>query len=202
MNNFHDIYLPEFVAVHTISKICFTNHVVSSVSGREQRRNIRSLPFNEYVIKDCRMQPEEYEELNGFFRARKGRMFSFKLRDISDHILAEHVIAYGDGSSSSFIIQKHYKDAYAPSVRQIIAPVASELSVKVDSEEVEWIFNEQTRQIELRRTPRAGSVITASGFYDIVVRFDSDHLEVSYADDGTILLDDCKLVEVISAVVL
>lgn len=108
MPNFHNIYLPDFLAVHAKGGPSYSTSYVTTVSGREVRHSDRYNAIQKYMINCCRLGQEQFDEFNAFFRARMGKRFSFRLRDYADHIIRNQIIGTGDGNTSSFQIFKTY----------------------------------------------------------------------------------------------
>ena len=196
MNNFHDVVLPSFISQYLIGNVCFQTRVVRNLVGAEQRRMATTYGRTCYIATDCRLNNERYEVLNSFFRARQGRLYSFRLRDFTDYKL-NNIIAIGDGVRCSFSIKKQYDDGLLSSQLRSIYPIAEAMQVTVGGEEThDYCLDKDGCSIRFSGSPPEGVEIAVICEFDVIVRFKNDELSYVYAEDGSFVLNKLELMEV------
>ena len=119
MQNFHNVKLPDFIAIHAVGGPVFSTSCVTTGSGRESRMLDHDYGLQQYIISDCRLSQVEFEEFNSFFRARRGQQYSFRMRDYADYEIKNQQIKPVDESEMIFEIYKEYPDEINPYRRRI-----------------------------------------------------------------------------------
>lgn len=197
MKYFHEVSLPQFVSIYARGGPCFHTIVVSSVSGREARSTSRTHSLQQYQIKDCKLNNEQFAQLNAFFRARQGMMYGFRMRDHADHTVNDQQLAVGDGQKTQFQLFKSYRDDLSTYQRPIYKPIADSVIIKVNGTVADFNCNSTNGMIKLANAPQQGASITASFIFEVPVRFEIDNLTYHLGEDGSIIIDPLKVVEVL-----
>ncbi|WP_371223136.1 DUF2460 domain-containing protein [Orientia tsutsugamushi] len=200
MTNFHDVNIPNFIAMHAHGGPVFNTYHISTASGREHRYINWHYPLQKYTIKNCYLSNEQLYLLNSFFRARKGKAFSFRLKDYADFTVSKQAISHVLIDNNMLQLTKIYKDDYEIAYRKITKPVKG--SVKIESENnaiVEFEADYNTGIIYFRNNQSL--YLTQSLYityqFDVQVRFNNDSLVYSVNSDQTIIISNLELIEVI-----
>jgi len=197
MNEFHNINLPKYIEVFAVATIEFSTICASTKSGREIRNASSLVPKRSYLLKDCRMSRNQFEAFNSFFYARCGRRYAFRLKDYCDFKVEKQLIGKGDGISKDFQLIKTYHDSLAPYVREITKPLDKSVTIYTDKDIiVPKLINSETGVVTLTDALPENVELFASFEFDVPVRFEQDSFQYSFNKDGTISLDDVRLVEV------
>lgn len=192
MQNFHNVNLPSFIAVYASGGPVFETISAITSSGRESRIQSRNIALQEYMISDCRLSLEQFEEFNSFFRARHGQQYSFRMRDYADSILKNEIIAIGDGIEKSFEVYKYYQDKISPYKRRItkLSPEFTSINLRGDVDYNNGI-------ITLESPLNLGENLIMNSLFDVPVRFLNDSFRYNFNLDGSVTINDLKLIEVI-----
>lgn len=189
---YHDILLPDFISVHLKGGPVFATSTASTISGREIRIYTRQNSIQKYSLVGCRLSRDEFEWFNGFFRARMGSAYAFRIRDHADFVIQDQIIGIGDGIEKEFEICKIYLDDASNYRRKICAVRFDTLAANFDIEKIDNVHGIITARnvIEVQKE----AIISCE--FDVWVRFGSDEFRYSSADDGSILIEDLELIEV------
>lgn len=192
MKNFHNVMLPDFISVHAVGGPAFSTACVTTFSGRESRVLEREIGLQRYILKDCKLSSSEFEVFNSFFRARRGQQYSFYMRDHADYRIDNQKIIARDEDQIVFEIHKEYPDPIMPYSRRIAKlekeSVSTNLLAEVDCDGGVIILPHSL-------IPSQELIISAN-FY-VLVRFMSDVLKYHTHIDGSIVIDEMTLVEVV-----
>lgn len=198
MNDFHNVNLPSYIEIFAIATTEFSTICATTKSGREVRNSNSLIPKRSYLLKDCRLSRNQFEEFNSFFYARCGRRFAFRLKDYCDFKVKKQQIGKGDGITTDFQLIKIYQDSVAPYIRKITKPVDKTLTIYTGENTIIPKFIDlKTGLIGLTDVLEEGIELFASFEFDVPVRFEKDSFHYSFNEDGTISLDDVRLVEVL-----
>ncbi|MDF2965123.1 MAG: hypothetical protein K0Q51_511 [Rickettsiaceae bacterium] len=197
MNGFHNVNLPLCLAQYLQGGPSFSTQIAQSASGSEYRKLEREHPIYKYSAIECYFSREEYEEIVGFFNARRGRAYSFRLRDYFDFAANQQIIAVGDDKTTKFQLVKRYSSQTNSFIRKIHLPVESSVKLYIGEVELNAYINYENGEIELEDPLKEGETLFASFLYDVKVRFDIDQLNFRVSDEGYFILDAVNLVEVI-----
>lgn len=190
---YHDTLLPDFISVHLKGGPVFATTTASTISGREIRAYERQNSIQQYVLEGCRLSHDEFERFNSFFRARTGCAYAFRIKDHADFKIDNQVIAITDGITKEFEIYKTYPDDACSYRRKISGIREGSLQVNCDIARIDEMRGViYTRDV---LPPNKELIITVE--FDVWVRFMSDEFSYSARDDGSILIQDLKLIEVI-----
>ena len=197
MSNFHNINLPSYIEVFAVATIEFSTICASTRSGREVRGSSGSVPKRSYLLKDCRLSRAQFEVFNSFFYARCGKRYAFCLKDHCDFKAKKQIIGMS-GVTKRFQLTKTYPDLLAPYVREITKPVGG--SIVIYSNEHDVIIESidlKSGVVSLSDSIHEGIELLADYEFNVLVRFDKDTFQYSFNEDGTISLDDIRLMEVV-----
>ena len=190
---YHDILLPDFITIHLKGGPVFSTATASTISGREIRVYERQNALQKYSLEGCRLSHDEFQRFNGFFRARLGCAYAFRIRDHADFRIENQIIATADGASQEFEIYKIYEDA-ACGYRRKIAAIRSD---KIDANFNIESIDRENGVIHTKDILASGEALVVTAEFDVWVRFASDEFRYSSSADGSILIEDLGLVEVI-----
>lgn len=196
--NFHNVNLPNYIELFAVGSSEFNTSCAVSLSGREARSSDTQIARRRYVLKDCRLSNDQFEEFNSFFMARAGQRFSFRLKDYFDHKVDKQIIGVGDDSRSEFQLYKLYPDLLTPYGRIITKPKIGTLKFWINGEEVNpHNIDYNSGIIEFQPILASGIQIVASFEFDVPVRFAHDNFSYSFNHDGSISLNNVELIEVL-----
>lgn len=192
MQNFHNVTLPDFIAVHAKGGPSFDTSCALSASGREVRMQARSNAMQHYIISDCRLSIDEFREFNSFFRARCGRQYGFRMRDHLDCVIENQIIRPEDIKDVSIEIYKLYGDDVMPYKRRItkLCPASSFINIKGTIDCDNGVIN-------LAQPIAHSAKIILNAVFDVAVRFMSDSFKYHLHIDGSVVIDNLELVEII-----
>ena len=195
--NFHNVRLPNCVAIFAVGTSEFSTSVVSAMSGREARSMDTQIPRRRYRLENCVLSIKEFELFYSFFQARGGQRFSFRMRDHFDYKTEKHLIGVGDAENTDFQLFKTYEDDITPYQRVISKPVADSVEIwHIDQMLAIESIDENSGVIKLQAAPDEGVEICASFEFDVPVRFATDFIKYSLRSDGSVGLEDVELIEV------
>ncbi len=195
--NFHNVRFPNEIAIYAVGSCKYSTSCAESKSGREVRSLDSSASRQIYRLVDCKLSEQQFETFNTFFRARAGRRFSFRLRDHMDKIAKKQSLHRIEGENDKFQLYKLYNDPINAYSRKITKPVDSGVKLyRNQTEYNDYEIDYNTGIITLPKEVKY-SELKASFKFDIQVRFDNDEFDYKFADDGTIMLENVKLIEVI-----
>lgn len=198
MSDFHNVNLPSYIEIFAVATIEFSTICASTKSGREVRNAISLRPKRTYQLKDCRLSRTQFDIFNSFFYARCGKRYAFRLKDHFDYKVKKQLIGKGDGAIKEFQLVKIYQDSKAPYIREITKPLDKSVSVFTDEDKiVPEEINLKTGKIRLSEALPENTELFVNFEFDVPVRFDKDSFQYSFNQDGTISLDDVRLVEVL-----
>lgn len=198
MNDFHNINLPSYIEIFAVATIEFSTICASTKSGREVRNANSLIPKRSYLLKDCRLSRSQFEVFNSFFYARCGRRYAFRLKDYCDYKVNKQQIGKGDGTKKEFQLVKAYQDSLAPYIREITTPLDKTVKIYSNKDVIDpKKISLSTGAITLTNALPKGVELFASFEFDVPVRFEKDSFQYSFNEDGTISLDDVRLVEVL-----
>lgn len=192
MQNFHNITLPHFISIHAKGGPHFSTACAISASGREIRKAERSCSIQHYIISDCRLSKEEFLEFNSFFRARYGKQYGFRMRDHIDFVIKNQTIKPEGYETTEIAIYKLYHDDIIPYKRRItkLCPISSSINIegKIDYE---------NGIIKVPKPIEQDTEIILNAFFDVAVRFMSDSFQYHLHIDGSIIIDNLEMIEII-----
>lgn len=208
---FHDVRLPEDIERGAIGGLGFKTTILSLASGHEQRNIDWSIARGSWDVGYGMEHKEDFDDVNAFHKARYGRAHSFRFKDWSDFELARQAIGATDTSTATFQIYKRYSsgDNYYDRI----------LNKIVENTAQAWVNNTE-RTVVYDTSPAATevSIATATGIvtlgstlvalsaaaieilceFDVLVRFDSDKLDISMQHYDAGEIPNVEIVEVLA----
>ena len=157
----------------------FSTEVVTTPSGFEQRNINWDMPKARYNLSTALESKEDIESLINFFNIHRGRALSFRFKDFCDYKVKDQTLGFGDGKNCSFYLVKSYSAEELSLERKITKPVEGLLKVYVKDRAVKFSCNYETGEIILDEIPNSGERVSADFEFDVHVRFDIDHIEIS-----------------------
>jgi uncharacterized protein (TIGR02217 family) len=196
--NFHDCRLPQFIEVFAVGQPEFATNCIHTISGREIRNSNQEYARQKYTIKNCRLSQMQFEQFNSFFRARRGKNFSFRFRDHADFQVKKQFIAKGNGILQQFALVKLYDDLIRPYSRPITKPVPNSVILYLNNQILQAEINYNLGIITLSKVLALDQILVADFIFDVAVRFVNDSFTYEYCDDNSIELSAIELVEVLT----
>lgn len=154
--------------------------VATAVSGRERSRQNWSYPkwlfkLKYEVLRDYAATPE-FARLNGFFNLQAGRKGTFSYFDPDDNLVTDRAFGVGDGTTKTFQLVRQG----GVGAMSFIEPVRSILGtpkVSIGATNT-TAFSLGTRgALTFTSAPPSGQVLTWSGQFMFLVRFNQDQLD-------------------------
>jgi len=190
MSGFHDIELPMKFALGAAGGPEWKTHVTQLASGKEFRSGQWSGSRRRWEVGGAVHSHEDLEALTAFFEARRGRLHSFRFRDVTDWkscSLEDEIspidqkIGVGNGEETKFSLCKAYHSGFQAISRKISKPVTETIRIAIDGQEITqgWAFDADLSLVVFDEAPVAGVNIHAGFEYDLHARFDTDILAVS-----------------------
>lgn len=189
----HNVIMPDFITIHLRGGPSFATLTASTVSGREVRYYERQTAIHKYTLNGCRLSNSQFQIFNSFFRARLGSAFAFRIKDHADYKIDNQICGIGDGQKQNFELYKIYPDMGQICHRRIFALNSDNL---ISSHEIKTI-DQVEGIISLKDPLPKDENLIITGDFEIWVRFVSDEFRYSTMEDGSILIDDISLIEVI-----
>lgn len=197
MRNHHHIRMPEFVSSFLLCSYSYESNLVTSAAGRDFVKNNCDFPRRLYQIAGARISQKQFNEFTTFYNARKGSLYSFRLRDYSDYSVAEQRVFTYEPDIKKFKLFKLYDDSINPYIRYISLIIPDSLNLTANGEVVRYIFDETIGEVELLDHLEIGENLTASFEFDVRVRFLTNKIEYSHCNDGSVLLSNIIIKEVV-----
>lgn len=151
---FKDIVFPHNISEGSDGATRFNTQVNEVASGHDQRISLWNYPLMEYNIAYGVRTMEQLHDLIRFFRAVKGKLYSFRFLDQVDHTSTlatqeearkapdpsafDQLLGTGDDSRTTWQLVKHYDYAGEPATRPIYKPIEGTVLVGVNGQQVTW----------------------------------------------------------------
>jgi uncharacterized protein (TIGR02217 family) len=183
MNSFAEVQFPAEISYGSKGGAMFSTDIVTTFSGHEQRNINWQMAKSRYDIGSGIKTPSQWQELISFFRSRYGRAIGFRYKDFADYQGINQLLGKGDEQKTKFQLVKHYVSGNAIYTRVINKPVKNSFcNIYVDSlvqteEEINIDFTKGI--VTFNIPPRIDEEIMADFEFDVPVRFDTDHLDLS-----------------------
>ena len=197
MIDFLDIKLPKFIAINAISTPIFNTKIICAQSGKETRYSMRDVPLFKYRILYSRVTYEQFEEFNKFFSMCRGRQYTFKMKDFSDHSISDQILLSGPSEKKILDIYKYYESHGSFYKRRIHKIIPHSEIIKINDNIINQNINYSNGTINLDRSLDENEILKISLEYEIIARFDVDSFNYTYQSDGTIAVENLDIIEVI-----
>ena len=185
LNAFHDVTFPLRIAFGTAGGPERRNEIVPLSNGSEQRNARRRHARRRFDAGTGIRSLADLRELTAFFEARRGSLIAFRFADPFDdrsgHPVSatDEVLGTGDGARSVFQLVKRYGEGADAYERPITKPRAETVRVAVDGAGANVTVDPIAGLVTFDEAPLPGAVVTAGFEFDVPVRFDTDHLNLS-----------------------
>ena len=163
----------------------WNSKIVTAASGRERRRKQWSYPrwrfkIGHEVLRDTIGYPE-VQRLTAFFNAHGAQFAEFSYFDANDNSVTDQAFGTGDGTTTTFQL---LRTGGAGSIL-FTEPVRSIVSckVKVNGTPTTVTIN-SGGTVTFATAPAAGAVLTWTGIYMFLVRFEQDDMDASQLMQG------------------
>lgn len=206
---FHEVQFPTRISKGSSGGPRRITEVVTLRSGAEQRNSIWADSRRAYNAGFGLQSLKDLYEVLEFFEARRGRLHGFRWKDWADYKSADPTsvvtnadvqIGVGDGSDTTFQLQKVYSDAGGSYTRTISKPVAGSVLVSVDNvaqtETTDFTVNATTGLITFTSAPGNGLVIRAGFEFDVPARFDQDEISTNVEQFNAGAMPEISIVEI------
>lgn len=167
-------------------------------NGHERRRALWGTTKHSYSLPFQNISSQEYlTGLKSLFLSALGQTHSFLVKDYTDFTAESEAVGVGNGIDTSFPLVKNYTFGSSGYTRRILFPISPDVFVNglpVTSE-----YDPDTNEVVLDSAPAGGSVITWSGEFRVLVRFNSDAFPMSIetkGPNGSFISGSVDLVEV------
>lgn len=176
----------------------FATDIFLSPGGWESRLAHWPVRRGRWTVSFINRTQAQIQPLLHFFRAvGVGRGYSFRFRDFTDSQF-NNTFALGDGSTSTFQLQKRYAYGSLTLYVPLTKPVASGLIVAVNGvQTTAYTVDDTTGLLTFAAPPASGAVLAAAGEFDRVVRFGEDRLPMTCVAPGVFSAAGIALVEVV-----
>jgi uncharacterized protein (TIGR02217 family) len=211
MTSFHDVVFPLRLAFGASGGPVRATQITALASGGEVRNNPHRQSRRRYNAAAGLKSHADLQNLVDFFEARQGQLYGFRFRDPLDHKSCalndkpqadDQFIGLGDGQETRFQLLKIYGDQQSGYNRKITKPAAGSVLVSVDGTKLtgdEFTLDALTGIVALSTPARDGAVVRAGFRFDVPVRFDVDHLDLSLEAFGAGEITQIPLLELLYA---
>jgi uncharacterized protein (TIGR02217 family) len=182
MTAFAEVQFPPEISYGSKGGAMFSTDIITTFSGHEQRNINWHEARARYDIGSGVKTEEQWQQLISFFRARRGRAIGFRYKDWSDYKGINQSLGKGNGERKQFQLVKHYISGNFLYTRAIAKPVKNNFcKIYIDSVvQAQGINIDFTSGlVTFNNAPKADEEVTADFEFDVPVRFDTDHLDLS-----------------------
>ncbi|WP_371396204.1 TIGR02217 family protein [Fretibacter rubidus] len=201
MSAFHDVIFPLRLAFGASGGPVRKTDITQLANGYEHRNSTQSQSRRRFNAAAGIKSHADIATLMAFFEARHGQLYSFRFKDPLDHAVNNAPIATGDGQETEFQLIKIYGDEGGQFVRKITKPRAGSVTLFNNSQPIaseDVLINYNTGLVTFNTPPAAVSTITASFDFDVIVRFDTEGLDLSLEAFGAGEVASIPLIEVLT----
>ena len=182
---FEDVRFPIRIAFGASGGPERRNEIVPLSDGTEQRNARRRHARRRYDVGTGVRSLDDLREVVAFFEARRGSLTAFRFSDPLDDRTGsagspsanDERLGTGDGERVRFPLLKRYGDGDNAYERIIALPRPDTVRVAVDGLETDFML--EGSEVVFESAPVDGASVTAGFAFDLPVRFDTEHLNVS-----------------------
>ena len=209
MTDFHNARFPLSLAFGASGGPSRRTDIIRLASGAEHRNTPHAHSRRRYNAGAGVKSVDELYDLIEFFEARFGQLHSFRFRDPLDYKSCkpdedisptDEIIGTGDGVTENFRLIKTYSDAAGIYKRRITKPVLETVKIALNGTEIpasEFSVDELKGVVIFTAPPPPEASITAGFEFDVPVRFDTEHLDVSLEAFGAGQAINIPLIEIL-----
>ncbi|RPE71296.1 uncharacterized protein (TIGR02217 family) [Pacificibacter maritimus] len=206
---FHNVRFPANLSFGSVGGPERRTEVVTLANGFEERNTPWAHSRRRYDAGLGMRSLDDIEALIAFFEARQGQLYGFRWKDWSDFKSSkasksvnfeDQTIAYGDGETSVFALNKSYSSGEITYVRPITKPVLGTVNIGLQGvelqESIDWTVDTATGLVTFSVPPEEGILISAGFEFDVPVRFDTDRIATSVSSFQAGEVPNVPIVEV------
>lgn len=206
---FHDVRFPANLSFGSVGGPERRTDVVTLANGFEERNTPWAHSRRRYDAGLGMRSLDDIELLIAFFEARQGQLYGFRWKDWSDYKTCraseavgfqDQIVAYGDGETTQFQLNKSYQSGDAVYVRPVKKPVLGTVKAGVQGQElfeaIDWEVDTLTGMITFATPPAENAVVSAGYEFDVPVRFDTNRIATSVASFQAGEVPNVPIVEV------
>jgi uncharacterized protein (TIGR02217 family) len=206
---FHDVRFPANLSFGSVGGPERRTDVVTLANGFEERNTPWAHSRRRYDAGLGMRSLDDIELLIAFFEARQGQLYGFRWKDWSDYKTCraseavgfqDQIVAYGDGETTQFQLNKSYQSGDAVYVRPVKKPVLGTVKAGVQGQElfeaIDWEVNTVTGMITFATPPAESAAVSAGYEFDVPVRFDTNRIATSVASFQAGEVPNVPIVEV------
>ncbi len=190
---------PDLLSLGSQGGPLFRTHVVVTKSGSEQRNQCWSQALGVYEVGLVHRDTATTNLLRRFFRSiAMGRLHGFRFKDRlpGEARGYQEMLGTGDGAETVFQLVKHYTIGALTHTRMITKPVVGSVRVQLNGTPTSaFTVDTTTGLVTLTSAPGTGVVVSATYNFDVPVRFDTDHLDITVVEPGIFSWPSIKLLE-------
>jgi uncharacterized protein (TIGR02217 family) len=195
---FHEIRLDVKHAYGATGGTQYNSLVVKAPSKFEQRFQLSEGGYYEGSIDFKDKTRTQMEELDRFFRGRRGIVYGFRFKNWDDYTAEDEDVVAVDGMHG--LLYKNYADVVNPEQKRIWKPVAGTVTLKRNgvawASGGNWTLDTTTGELTYN-ADQTGQDITWSGEFDLPVRFDMKGLNTNQTNFNLWDLDSVDIVELV-----
>lgn len=173
----------DLIIYHTIGGPSFQTVIGATQSGYESRDAVLEFPGGKWELGERRMLPADFERMQDFFHARRGRWEGFRFKNWGNYRDMGHGILLPiAGSTTTMQMFKTYPSGGSTSMSKITKPIAGIKIFRNAVIDVAAVVDTTTGIV----TPASTTgTLTWTGEFDWPVRFDADEIRFEFiASDG------------------
>ncbi len=189
---------PEDIAYGSYGGPEFSTTVVTSAGGFEKRNQNWQTARVAYNVTQGVKTKAQMDALIAFFRARRGRLLPFRFKDWTDFQGIGENIGIGNGSQTLFQLIKTYHSGDDADARVITRPVEGTVAIYCNAalQHSGYDVDYSTGRVTFTSAPATDVIIRADYEFDVLVRFETDHLTARLEENGIYAWKDISLTEV------
>jgi uncharacterized protein (TIGR02217 family) len=190
--------LPQWIAYGATGGPEWGTALFSAPGGWEQRTQQWAQVRGRWDVSFVHVTQAQATVLVDFFRAvAHGRAEAFCFTDWRDHTFS-NVIGTGDGTTTTFQLVKVYTSGTLRYARPLTRPLVSSLAVMVNGvPTTAYTVGVTGGVVQFASPPPSGAVIHAAGEFEVLVRFDTDQMQVTCVAPDVFSCAGLGLVELI-----
>jgi uncharacterized protein (TIGR02217 family) len=192
MQAFDDVRFPLALSQEVLAEARFSTQILTTTGGHERRNSRWSDALMRFDVGPALRSERDLATLMAFYRARRGPARAFRLRDPFDYDsrqfdsgpdngAADQPLGMGNGERSNFQLVKHYGPVDDPQIRRITHPVADQVAISMDGEDVSGWMLLAGGVVAFDTPPPEGAILRAHFVFDVPVRFAEDSLAINAA---------------------
>ena len=204
---FHEIRFPDNISRGARGGPERRTQIVELASGDEERNASWANSRRRYDAAYGVRRTDDLAAVVAFFEARNGRLYGFRWKDWGDYksclpsgvlSVSDQTVGTGDGVTTIFQLVKAYSSGAQTWMRAITKPVAGTVVVALTGavQNTGWSVDTTTGIVTFTTAPANGAAVTAGVEFEVLVRFDTDRLDVTMDIERLGSITSIPLIEV------